>query len=364
MSKLRIAFLAIAFLGLLLTSCEKDSLVESSVPATDESVAQENITFDKAAELDAANTQLPTVVEVNGVKTLEFNSNEHFDYILRSISRMNSEELNDWEATLGFTSMRNEFDKIESIYDEIRSKRALDNFITQYADKVSFDEERGLEMPLGMYHISSLLNNEGIVKVSSTLQMFTKDRVITILDGNYEKFSTAQTLDQSIEEENIFISDLKKENVRLNGPDVLTRTSLWDDDNHRIIFTATIISWHGPYYYINNGGVLVFNGFYELRGRLELEAKSQKKTFGIPFGHKTDIDITKGTNITRDLNGNVTSYWMPFDESGEDVKKLVVTEDIHPDIIDLPASPVYDYCFGSSALLGELASGPSTRLWN
>jgi hypothetical protein len=363
MSTLRIAFLAITFLGLLLASCEKDSLGESPVPTTDESVAQESIELDDVSTTDEAITQLPKVVDVNGLKTLAFNSNEHFDYILRSISHMNSEELNNWEATLGFTSMRNEFEQIEAIYDEIRSKRELDNFMAQYADQVYFQEETGLEIPIGMYHVGSLVNNEGIVKIAGALQMFTRERVITILDGDYEKLSSAKSLDNSNEEENIFISSLTRQSTRLNGPDLLTRTSLWDDDNHRIIFSAKIISWSGPNY-VDIGGILVWAGTFELRAKLELEAKSQKKILGIPFGHKTDIDITKGTNVTRELYGSLTSYWMPFDESDEDVKKLVVTEDIHPTIDNLTISPTYDYCFGTSALLGELATGPSTRLWN
>jgi hypothetical protein len=386
MIKLRNALMAVLFSGIFFVGCNKDSLVDTTVPVTDElkkeELAQEKTTTTHDAEEEVDITQLPTVVEVNGVKTLQFANYDHFNYILKTISGMNGAELDKWEETLGFTSMRNEFDQAENRYDEITTERALDEFKRNYADKVHFLEEGDIEIPIGMYHVGSLVNNEGIVKLGEMIQVFNREKVITIVDGDYSKVSYAELLDETDQEENIYISPLKSQAVRTNGVDELSCTDEWNDDNHRIKFKAEIDWWQTPngtvvtssQWVPNSDGdwiqittqTFIPDGTFNIGANLEIEAKSQKKgIFGIPFGHKTEIDVSKGTNVVRTMNGNTTNFWMPLSENEPDAKKLVRTIEVHPTLQSVPGVNSLEYCFGASALLGELPLVDSDcRLWN
>lgn len=277
--------------------------------------------------------------------------------------------------------MRNEFEKIEDLYEQVNSQQALDQFRNEYRSKVRFLEEGDLAMMIDMYHVGSLLNNEGVIQIGGMLQKFYNDKVISIVDGDFSKLREAETLTATDIEKQIFISPISTttNNARSTGPDFLSCQSGFDSSNRRVKMSldcdwwATpnlyyswqwVQVWNGQYYEYSWQWIGVPDGTYMVTCNMELEVISQKKGFlNIVTNSNANITAMYGANI-HEWNGSSTiNHWMPVSASETNAKKLIRSYPV--DFIgSLPATATIDYCFGPTHVAGIINSGTNCHVWN
>lgn len=365
-----LSVLALA-LGLVISSCNKEPL---------DGPREASIT-EKPQDIEVDVFALPEVVKINNQATLAFGNLEHFKTTLSSIAEMNSTALNKWEKNMRFVSMRNEFERIEDRYENISTQQQLDQFRDNYRHKVKFTGDGDIEMIVDMYHVGSMLNTEGIVKIGGMVQKFTADKVISIVDSDLSKLALAETLTETDLEQNIFISPINTSstNARSSGPDALDCESNWDSDNRRVKMSLDVDWWSTPnqncawqWVSVWNGQMYIYDwqyvcvptGTYNITRNMELEVKSQKKGFlGIAFGSKADIEAKYGANV-HELNGSSTiNHWMPVSASETDEKKLVRSYPVDF-AANVPGSAIVDYCFGPTHVAGIINSGTNCHVFH
>ncbi len=337
-----------------------------------------------AEDIEVDINALPEVVSVDGQKTLKFGNLEHFNAVLGSISEMNRTALDSWERALGFVSMRNQFETIEDQYETIQTEADLQRFRDANRSKVRFSEEGELEMLVDMYHVGSLINPQGMVKISGMIQQFTDDKVITIVDGNPAKLETARQLKESVPIQSIYISPIERTalNARSNGPNLLECESAWDDDRRRVKMSLEVVRWSTPETVCQSQQVCVRDpetfqlicewqticnetGNYSVTCNMELEVKSQRRgIFGIAFASRADIDATFGANVHETtVTGGLINHWMPVNASETDERRL---ERTYP-VDFIPSINFFgslDYCFGPTHVAGIINGGTNCHVWN
>ncbi|NRB46074.1 MAG: hypothetical protein HRU41_00255 [Saprospiraceae bacterium] len=358
---------------LILASCNKDTF---ETPIEDIEAQPENLEIDINA--------LPEVVTVDGRKTLKFGNLEHFNATLGSISKMNRKALDKWERSLSFVSMRNQFESLEDQYVTITTEAELQRFKDANRTKVQFSEEGELEMLVDMYHVGSLINPQGIIQISSMIQQFTRDKVITIVDGDHSKLAIAHGLQESDPAQSIYISPIETTllNARSNGPNLLECESDWDNDRRRVKMSLEVVRWSTPETICQTQYVCVRDpetfeeicewqtncfetGNSSVTCNMELEVKSQRRgIFGIAFASRADIDATFGANVHQTtVTGSLINHWMPVNESEIDERRLERTYQV--DFI--PSISFFgslDYCFGPTHVAGIINGGTNCHVWN
>lgn len=354
-------------LGLVVSSCNKEPLEGP----------MEDLKEQEAQPLEVDVHADPEITTINGKRALSFGNLEHFNNIFESIMLKDRAELDRWERQIGFSSMRNKFEQLEDKYATINSQQTLDQFRDQYRNSVVFTDEGEIEMKVDMYHIASLINQSGIVKIGSMIQQFTKNKVITIGDGDYSKLSTAAQLTESMPDDHMFVSYIgTTTNARSNGPDDLDCQSSWDSDKRRVKMSLEANWWNTPNYYsipqtyydyqlgqYVTTYTYVWDGTSSIGCTMELEVKSQKKGFlGIAFASKADIEAKFGANIHETTSGALTNHWMPVSETANDSKKLVKTYSVKSVLISGVANTTF--CFGPTHVAGFINGGTNCHVWN
>lgn len=359
---------------MILASCNKEKFEAS--PETE--AAQE-----QPADLEVDINALPEVITLNGQKTLKFGNLDHFNATFESISKMNRTELDRWERNLGFVSMRNQFEKIEDQYETVKTEADLQSFRDANRSKVRFSAEGELEMLVDMYHTASLINPQGIVKISGMIQQFTEDKVITVVDGDLSKLEIAQQLKESEPAQSIYISTIDRTaiNARSAGPNLLECESDWDDDRRRVKMSLEVVRWNTPETICNWQFICVWDwstnqqvcewqevcvptGNFAVTCDMELEVRSQRRgIFGIAFASRADIDATFGANVHETNAGTLINHWEPVNASETDERRLERTYRV--DFI--PSTPIpasVDYCFGPTHVAGIINGGTNCHVWN
>ena len=137
---------------------------------------------------------------------LVFNSWDDVNQTLTELEDFDNRELDVWEQQFkGFISLRNFNNQIQDAYDKINSQQDEQAFWTnyqQYAVLVDGVIEAKLDLLIG-----KLLSTEGVIKVGGVLYKYMQDqRIINVLDGDYNKLSEAEKLTVSDPSKNIYVT--------------------------------------------------------------------------------------------------------------------------------------------------------------
>lgn len=166
---------------------------------------------------------------------LVFNSWDAVDQTLTELEDFDNQELDVWEQQFkGFVSLRNFNNQIQDAYDKINSQQDEQVFWTdyqRYAVLVDGVIEAKLDLLMG-----KLLSTEGVIKVGGVLYKYMQDqRIINVLDGDYNKLPEAEKLTVADHENNIRITNYNK-TIRgaSNDRNDVMETSNWDpyDENY------------------------------------------------------------------------------------------------------------------------------------
>jgi hypothetical protein len=119
---------------------------------------------------------------------LAFNSIDDYFVILKEIAGYTEDQKIEWAKSLGFVSAHIVYNSVESElllgiengmtnFEEIKSK---------YAGKIRFSKD---EFDYNFYarSLEDVLNCNGVVKIGSTIYLFTEDKEYMVLDGDPEK---------------------------------------------------------------------------------------------------------------------------------------------------------------------------------
>jgi len=125
----------------------------------------------------------PDVYAENG--HLVFKSQEIFDSTLAVVQDMSDLELAEWENSLGFISANRFYLKAESEFVTIKTEDQKKEFKAKYSKYLKISNEFN-EIDLNFYakSLGNLLNIEGVVKIGTSLYLFTDTREYVILDGD------------------------------------------------------------------------------------------------------------------------------------------------------------------------------------
>ncbi len=124
------------------------------------------------------------------------------------------EALDNWEKSLGFISLRNNYQKNLDNYEILDSEQKRSEFASKYKDVLNFSQDK-LPMPKIQGVLSWVLDEKNAVYIGETLNLFIDDKQIVILDGNETKIDRAKELKKSYPEAKIdvhqFIEKLDEE---------------------------------------------------------------------------------------------------------------------------------------------------------
>ena len=166
----------------------------------------------------------PEVTVENGM--LSFSSMENFNKVFADVTEKDNSYLDNWEGSLGFTSLRSIFNQVvkaENEFSDNLSKIHGENAVlsrekfgyTEVTNKnkeiLIFMEDGSFDLDVTTFGHSYILNAEGLVKIGGKIYNFTKDYVKVLGSNSFKSFSHLKTITCSDESANIFVSDVQRE---------------------------------------------------------------------------------------------------------------------------------------------------------
>lgn len=171
LAKIMLIALTFGAFGIYLTSCNKSDISEE-LTDTIEQVESTTMNFR---------------VENN---TLVFNSFEDYIHTTDYVRTLDRDQLDLWEEEVGFTSARKLYDMALDELELATNLEEVETIESKYKKAVKFTED-DVSLLYGSYYMSTLLNEDGIVRIGEGLTKYTEDKMINILDGDIDKLNIA-----------------------------------------------------------------------------------------------------------------------------------------------------------------------------
>ncbi|MDX9881604.1 MAG: DUF4848 domain-containing protein [Prolixibacteraceae bacterium] len=173
----KLMFLAvIAMVLTVFNACQKDGLE-----------------IDQKTDLVA--TEKPDVYLENDY--LVFKNMTVVDSVMNLLSKMTRNEKDVWESNFGFKSARVEFEKLFDEYEQLNSMEEFLAFKKRNLEKLKFNnldpEDCSIDYPFVTTYLAPVLNANGVCKVGNSLNKFTMEDQIVILDGDLKKLKNIET---------------------------------------------------------------------------------------------------------------------------------------------------------------------------
>lgn len=216
---------------------------------------------------------------------LVFESNEHFNNCLNEIAKMNDEELDLWETSLGFKSYRT--------YSNNIIKKEWEEFMAVSEAGGNVDELEDTELTEMPEILSALANTECEYQVGTKIFWLNKEYEY-IIDNQNEELLTE-------------IKKNKSAKSSFDGVHVHKVTKTYAKTNEALKDDKTKSDWHDSRYqyqfkFENHEYKMVFeccvwdyngrNGYYEVRNKFEYKKGSSWKHAGQIVTRKTNITVS------------------------------------------------------------------------
>jgi len=149
---------------------------------------------------------------------LQFEKPEDFKNALMETSKMSREELNAWDKTKGFVSLRSIYEQIvdeESAAFDAEEKMIQKNPMLvktlKHKNSNKLDEVKslvkvdntGIELNLYDSDYANLLNKDGVVKIGKSLVKYGTNYIKVVLDGDYSQVTKLSTLNEKNQTPNL-----------------------------------------------------------------------------------------------------------------------------------------------------------------
>lgn len=164
-------------------------------------------------------TAQPNPVQVGTQATyLRFDTPEDFKKALMETSKMSREELDAWDKTKGFISLRSIYEQIvdeeSAAFDAEEKmiqknptlmktlKHKNSNKIDEVKSLVKVDNS-GIELNLYDADHANLLNKDGVVKIGKSLVSYGSNHVKVVLDGDYSQVTKLSSINEKNQTANL-----------------------------------------------------------------------------------------------------------------------------------------------------------------
>ncbi len=171
-----------------------------------------------SCQKDTSLPPLSSDIGGTGDKYLEFKDRTEFDNKLLDLSKKSRKELDDWDKSNNFTSLRSLYEKIveeeeanilkeEEVIKqnpELKStmKHKYSSLLKQTTETISYSTN-GVELNLFDPRLANLVNKDGIVKIGNVLHKFSRDHFKMIMDGDYNKVKDLSNITQDNQTANL-----------------------------------------------------------------------------------------------------------------------------------------------------------------
>jgi hypothetical protein len=156
----------------------------------------------------------------NGI--LEFADRQAYDRLGEEISRMCTDELNEWKRSLpGFISIRSIYEKAtveeETFFFNGGKPGEHSAFVQQHAEALAFVRDDVMQPNLPPHtekHLSSLVNENGIIKIGNSIFEYRSGSIKEIQDGDESKIAQLKNYAESDPSQNILVTTFTR--IRIN----------------------------------------------------------------------------------------------------------------------------------------------------
>jgi len=132
---------------------------------------------------------------MNEVKRLSFASHEDFKAITEDISKMNDQELDQWEKNQDFVSFRTVLNTAYKESETIQTEKDLSQFLDKYNDILTL-EDSILTPSIKIYTHQAITNRDGIYQTGEYLNKIIGDYVVTADKSRLKILKTLNSTDQ------------------------------------------------------------------------------------------------------------------------------------------------------------------------
>lgn len=177
-----------------ITSCNKDEMG---------SFSEEEMPNEKMPPTST----LPYIIQLED-DYLVFVDNTHFDNTLKELNHKSVDELDEWEQSLGFKSVRYYQDQAIQEISASETKADFERVHQKYANKVRFNENGTIDMLINIPVLSKVLNLNGLVKIGDLLHQYSENKVVAVI-GDKTKLKAAQNRTETDEDSGIYIGKVE-----------------------------------------------------------------------------------------------------------------------------------------------------------
>jgi hypothetical protein len=349
---------------LSLMSCKK----ENAVSPVNSSASEETGTM--ASRSSSANS------------FLTFASNDAFYSRLSQLQTMTEAQIESWETSMNFRSMRSAFnlvvngDEAISLRQDSLSQDSLDYYetqpvkhckaVTDYAYMLlTVTEENGsfFDANINNYNFASLVNTYGIVKIGTKIYQFTKTKIKTIDDGDSRKIPELIAANESIPTRKITVLNTSSGYLgqfRISSTATFVRSAIGNSGRHRTIVYQNwdqVTSTSQTSKKVSTYKIRVRSLVRRLRGAWYDNKCRNLSLSGNVTGNSTTGQLANGTTVTIGWSFGVSNstsgpqhtwdYFLPNkDGMNQTSATSLVTEGTHPQIY-------------SSSITGNASGGTS-----
>lgn len=337
--------LPVTLLLLFFVSCKKEDLTTKNESSSNPNVAQRSASSEEF---------------------LSFSNFENFYETLEYVKALNATDLENWEVSNDFLSMRNVFDQIV-LAESVISAR-LD---TIPADSVSYyeslptqhsplcstynymlvtkTEEGGsfFDANINDYNFSYLVNSHGIVKIGNKIYQFTSEYIKTIDDGDAQKIPNLLEATDSDPTNKITVTNINSDYVALHkvsSTATFVRSNIGDNGRNRVIVYQ---NWDQKATTQPNTKVSTYKARVRslkrrLRGLWYDNDKRNLSLSGSVLGNQTYGKLANGSFVTVNWTFSVSNltggtahtwdYFLPSMYGMNQTLRDLVTDGYHPEI--------------------------------
>ena len=216
---------------------------------------------------------------------LEFKDKDEFDKTVKDLAKKSRQELDDWDKTKNFVSLRGLFDRIvdeenttadkeDALIKEnpkLKStmKHQYSSLLNECKQMISADNS-GMDMKIFELEYAKVLNKDGIVKIGSSLYQFGADNYKIVTNADYSNVKKLSTLTNDNQTDNLKYYPVRVSSQLIKNGRTNNEGYCWSNDGGQQGTNYGLEAWAtGYYYYLLDTSTWTFNNTVEAGVRMK-----------------------------------------------------------------------------------------------
>lgn len=282
--------------------------------------------------------EMKNVEVVNG--ELHFTNFETFKKSLHVIMKMDEEELDRWEESLGFKSYRTWFNQSADEFFELGTEEEYQKWLNKYSD-ILYVKDSVVHPILDHDIYKNIVNRKGELMIGDNYTKVLSDRVITIENGNKDFLPDVMSMDESNTESGVnvlFFPNIERKQIQSRSSEIceynFMESKIKVGKRKAIMSANYVVTYVGGPFYI---ATIVFRAHGHKKG-----------LFGGWNNYKTEIFVENVKIGAENFFGQTISLFGPtgFSKTKE-AREIKETVEIHNTPVYLEEYPTYRFLYGS-----------------